>query len=548
MYKLLVVDDEPQIVEWLYELFENEKSMELDVYKAYSGFEAIELLDKTRMDIVLTDIYMPGLTGLQLLDEIRDRWSHCQVIFLTGYSEFNYVYEAINKDCVSYILKTEDDEEIISAVRKAIDKVVVSTKNEEIIKKVKQQMQSALPLMQREYLNGIIKFGISAPELNQKSLDELEIPLRLDKPVIIVLGYISEIPERISTIERNKQISTIKMMIKEYLPEYLSSICVEYEYSTLLYIAQVDDESNKNIVKIKNALEIIQAACRTAYNILISFIIGNEFIGWNDIPQKISYLKQLLYFSSGVGNQMVITEKSFQQVLSSKKYFYKEDVGKSASQLNKIDLLGSYLERGQKDEFFTLFFEILDCLKNINSMNNPEALEIYYSVSLCLLSYINRWRLLDILAFRTGIYKLTRVEEHQSWKDAVAYLRQVAEELFAIQRSHQEKAVEDSISYLQNYIQDHYGEDLSLSRLGDLVYFNPSYLSRLFKQATGMNLSDYITDVRLIHAKKMLAETDVKINEIAVKVGFGTPTHFGRIFKKITNMTPQEYREKVYIQ
>jgi two-component system, response regulator YesN len=107
MYRLLIADDEEIIVNGLYDIFSNLENLELDVYKAYSGEEAIQWLGRTRIDIALTDINMPEIDGLQLLDEIKKRWSWCRVIFLTGHSEFNYAYKAIQYSNVRYLLKTE---------------------------------------------------------------------------------------------------------------------------------------------------------------------------------------------------------------------------------------------------------------------------------------------------------------------------------------------------------------------------------------------------------------------------------------------------------
>lgn len=95
MFRLLIVDDEEIIVNSLYEIFNSLPEIELDVYKAYSAQEAIDWLSRTRIDIVLSDIMMPEIDGLQLLEEIHKRWPFCKVIFLTGYEKFDYIYGAL---------------------------------------------------------------------------------------------------------------------------------------------------------------------------------------------------------------------------------------------------------------------------------------------------------------------------------------------------------------------------------------------------------------------------------------------------------------------
>ena len=175
------------------------------------------------------------------------------------------------------------------------------------------------------------------------------------------------------------------------------------------------------------------------------------------------------------------------------------------------------------------------------------ALEQYSSIALVLLSYINRWNILEKVAFRIGIHKLMRVDEHESWDDAVKYLYDLGSILFEIQEQEQEERAQDVIGLIQKHINDniHIQDELSLIRLADLVHFNPSYLSRLFKQVVGMNISDYISDIRVKKAKQMLENPGIKISSVAESLGYGTATNFTRFFKKMTNMTPQEYRDFV---
>ena len=98
MHSLLVVDDEPLITDGICDLFVNNKTLELDVYAAYSGTEALRWMEKTKIDIVVTDISMPGMSGLEVQSRIRQLWPSCKVIILTGYDEFNYIRSAMRQD------------------------------------------------------------------------------------------------------------------------------------------------------------------------------------------------------------------------------------------------------------------------------------------------------------------------------------------------------------------------------------------------------------------------------------------------------------------
>lgn len=108
-----------------------------------------------------------------------------------------------------------------------------------------------------------------------------------------------------------------------------------------------------------------------------------------------------------------------------------------------------------------------------------------------------------------------------------------------------EKRSMASIQKVQDYVLNNLGENLSLNSLADMVYFNPKYLSRLFKQATGSNLSDYIYDKKLARAKELLRQSHIKVHEIAKAVGYSSGPYFTKFFKKGASMTPQEYRDSI---
>ena len=115
MRRVLIVDDEPIIVQGLVSVL-SESGLDIDLYSAYSGEEALALLSETRMDIVISDVHMPGMDGLQLMSRIREDWPECRVIFLSGHSDFDTIYRAVQGDAVTFLLKTEGFDRIITTL------------------------------------------------------------------------------------------------------------------------------------------------------------------------------------------------------------------------------------------------------------------------------------------------------------------------------------------------------------------------------------------------------------------------------------------------
>jgi two-component system response regulator YesN len=140
--------------------------------------------------------------------------------------------------------------------------------------------------------------------------------------------------------------------------------------------------------------------------------------------------------------------------------------------------------------------------------------------------------------------RLSQFDAGEPWETYEAFFRRLFQGWFAFKTDERQESSGRLILELQEYIRENLSGDLSLTRLGDHVRLNPSYLSRLYKQLTGMSLTDYISEVRIETAKKLL-HTNMKIQDIAEAVGYYSGTAFARFFKKHLNMTPQEYRDAI---
>lgn len=556
MYRLLIVDDEAIIADGLYEVFQSLKHLELDVYKSYSGSGALDLLNRTRIDIVLTDIRMPGMDGLQLLEKIHNSWPKCKVIFLTGYNEFEYVYSAIQYEGVSYLLKTEGYGKVINAVEKAILDIEKALKAEEILLRANEQLGTTVELLQKEYFSGIIRGEFSVNEINQRQFDELGIPFQVESNIIMLLGRMDDLPKGISYSEKSRQLYSIKLIAEQYFSSHLNSAHFIDENTNLIWLLQpnkekvsIEDENkliwNNMITFIKGNVELIQATCKEAVGISLSFALDDSPVKWEEVSDRFSMLKMLLNYRIGEGAGMLLTDKSLLE--KDLQLLEESSLEKLHVKQFTLDILGDYLDHGQKSDFNRILDELTNNLKEIKSIHFTPAQELYYSIALVFLSYINKWNLTEKIAFKMGLHKLMQIDGHETWNNAIEFLKNLGDVIFDIQDFEQKKRAQDAIRRVQKHISDniHNPDELTLIKLADLVYFNPSYLSRLFKQVTGANISDYIWEVRIKKAKLFLEDASIKIHEVAEAVGYGSPTNFARFFKKFAGMTPQEYRDSV---
>ena len=166
-------------------------------------------------------------------------------------------------------------------------------------------------------------------------------------------------------------------------------------------------------------------------------------------------------------------------------------------------------------------------------------------MSLMFVTYINRFpELLDLLSDKLDYSVIANNCLGLSYDEAFNLFKETAEKVFSHQHEDQERSNRKLIIEVQDYIQRNLSGDVSLIKLAEIVYLNPTYLSRIYKQFTGTNLSEYIFNLKFSKAKSLLKDSKKKVNEIATEVGFESAAYFIRTFKKNAGMTPQEYREK----
>jgi two-component system response regulator YesN len=208
---------------------------------------------------------------------------------------------------------------------------------------------------------------------------------------------------------------------------------------------------------------------------------------------------------------------------------------------HKADILEAHLEAGRENEFMEELEQMSEFVLTVDDLHQHAA-QAYYSIALVLYAKLTRLGLQDPTGERG---KLLDLEGHDSMKEAFRYLRRTAEDIFAFKRMDERGKTAHVIDRVCQYIEEHLDQDVTLVHLAERYYFNPSYLSRLFKQERGINISEYIEKCRIRRAKELLKEGDLKVRDVAPLVGYDAAHSFTRFFKKATGLTPQEYRDNL---
>ncbi len=554
MYRMLIVDDEEYVADGLTEFFKSQNEIELDVYCAYSGEEAVNWMNRMRMDVVLTDIQMPGLNGMELMKIIRRNWPFCRVIFLTGYVEFNFVYQAIQYPNVKFLLKTEGYQKILGAVREAVSEIERSIHIESLIRQTEQQMDQARDFLQRDYILGLIQANNPTDDVKSQ-LQRLGIKLDADAPFFFILGKIYKAEDGIPYTDRVRLLCSAGLVVSSHISAITPSVFVlddrYYVLALVQFVQPVEkgdgdcrgsllDQSNL----LRGCLELVQRECLKSIGVGVSFILSKEPVQWENIFSQYRRMQQILTYRSDAGNELILSDDYLGGLMSAPK---------DSAQQRRIyacardrDVFQSCLEKGEKANCIQVMDRILsNVCGGENGFSKRYREEVYYSVALVLLSYINRYGLEERLIKFIDLEKLMQYESHASGEEAVKYLKSLLGVILDVTEKSKKETISHEIDFLKDHIANHLKDDLSLVCLAELMHFNPTYLSRMFKLETGEKISDFISRLRISQAKSMLRRTNVRIQDVGEAIGYHSTTNFIRFFKKATGVTPKVFRDTI---
>ena len=551
MYRMLVIDDEHHVVDWLYRLFTALDEPEIDVYRAYSAYQALDLLERTRIDIVLSDINMPGKNGIELMETIYRNWPHCKVILITGYNEFDYAYKAIKYNAVDYILKTEDDKEIIEAVRKAIKKLENGLMESHLLEKVREQEGMLKYLIRMKVLFDFKnKYGKGMIPDSEESIYH-ETGFNPGNPVLLAYGVLDELQMNPGSYEYIRTLYGINLIFENFLPEYSCCILDLGPFEILAIIQPLDPNhsfvsddilsKNKIVAFIGEMLDMVQTSCKSVLDTTISIALNGQFVEWGKILDTTGQIRMYLRNLAKQKKSILVKNVDLPQTSGGLIGDEKVTQKKAFSERESLNMLSLYLKRGQKSEFMEILDRITRDMSQTSDMDNLHSTETYLSITLIFISYFEE---MGECRYPEGVdmMRLMCISGYKNWEELICCIRRMAEEIFSMQSEFVKQIDEKMLLEIKEYVLANISQDISLNDIAEYMFYNPSYLSRIFRQTTGMKLFDWIMDIRIKKAQNLLVSTGMSVNEICTMVGFKNPQHFATVFRKNLGMSPSECR------
>lgn len=207
--------------------------------------------------------------------------------------------------------------------------------------------------------------------------------------------------------------------------------------------------------------------------------------------------------------------------------------------------LTAALEHLNRSAFFSELEPILEEIRHIRSRHNIHAKEIYLTLSVTYLNYINQTGLYEKLPFELALSPLTNMEEYATWEERADYLYRLGEAIFKVSERTNLSEVAELIARVEKIVDENIENGINIAMVAEKVFFNTYYLSKLYKNAKGINLSEYISNKKMQRAREFLADPCIKVQRIGERLGYSSPANFIRSFKNSYGITPNEYRRNI---
>ncbi|OPJ58393.1 response regulator [Clostridium oryzae] len=526
MLKMVIIEDERLEREGLVDYFDwSSFGIEI-VGTASDGIEGIELAEKERPDIIITDIKMPGMSGIEMCKEIRKFLPNTKIIILSGHDDFNYAKEAILFKTNAYVLKPIVDEEMLNAIQRVVKECTFEQEkiNEQI--HTREKLKKEYGRAKQKLFNDLLEGVLDKKELRERML---YYGVKYSEKNKFVVVYISFKDNRLESPEQF-QLEFLKNLEKYAIfSEYRTKkeMCTILKFESEYYDTQIDNVINY----------LIELCNKDTFNAITA--IGSRVDNLYDIDKSYKCADEALTYAEFWGLSGVIRYKDVVE----KNKVSNEDIGKFIIQGNKFSkLLVHDVSSGdceKVDEDLEQMFDYIAANRKMSVDYIKNYLQnVIYEIS--LLKYNLNRKSEDAIEVPSDSDSVLQLKSLQLIKK---YVHEVFNNVLAILEDKRKNKDENVIKNIVNLIENRYMEDINLKVVAAEMFFSPNYLGTIFKKFTGKSFNDYLTECRMDKAKELLTKTNKKVSRVAKEVGMSNTSYFCIVFKHTYGMTPKEYQE-----
>lgn len=499
MYSLMIIDDEPIVREGIKHIIPwQEHGFEL-CSEGMNGEDGLEKIIKHQPDLVLVDIRMPGLDGLEVIKRTREMNINTKFIILSGYSDFEYAKSAILLEVVGYILKPIDEEELLSYI------LSVKVKLDQNKDLSKYHIQNEKKARQGVVYNML--FSRQNEEELMEYIELYQLDYSFDQYCVAILEQRGEEKQEWEQICKNMTKGIVEfdyLIIKNLL------LLIIKDMPNADVVHQLTENNNKSRYLGKEGLQIaVGQNVRNFYDIQFSYEMA-----------RFLHDKQFLY-----------EEEIIISLATMKKWKVKEEK-------NIVKRLCDYIEIGNVSATKQIIKEYGEYCKYQMYDETKVKISLIHHMILLNTTLEGRYKLSGKLDTQKVLEQLKNAE---SLKKVLEYIESYCESLYHVLET---TGKDNVVKRMYAYMEKNYNQELKLEGMAKMLNYNNAYLGKLFKKEMGDSFNNMLDEIRIRNAKKLLLETDDKVYEISQQVGYSNIDYFYSKFKRLVGVSPKEYKNR----
>ncbi|MCR4924340.1 MAG: response regulator [Lachnospiraceae bacterium] len=529
MYRIMLADDEGIVIDSMKFIIEKEFGSSCEVEFAKTGRSVIELAERFKPDIAVMDIQMPGINGIDAMKEIKRFSSGTVFIVMSAYDKFDYAKEAIKLGVLEYINKPMDRMKIVSVLKKAMARIDAEREKRSNELLIKEKLETVEPIIE----NGLI-YDILLQEHFEEDIESYRTILGMDEDYGYMLAIVSGDSQEGnhmtnavgSSVKLSGKYKEIREGVKEYFYCKIGNVMAN-KIAVLIPYSSSKMEYNDRNALIERARELVRYLRKKTD---ISFRIG---IGGVKPLKNLgeSYKDALSALIESTGT---IAHADDLPLNCDYEEDYPIDLEKPLFEaVSKGDVNGAVTIAGKYADWM--------CKRSADGDLMAMRLKVLefslYAEHLMFLNGGQTYRYNSRSNYLPEIMALENADELKSW-----FVTKIAAAAHNVRNNREEKST-DIIKTAKSYINENFASDISLDDVSRVVNISPYYFSKIFKEESGFNFIEYLTNIRIEKAKELLKESDYSMKEICSKCGYTDPNYFSRSFKKNVGVTPTEYKE-----
>jgi two-component system response regulator YesN len=515
--KVFLVDDEIEIREGIRERVNWQEEGFEYCGDAPDGEIALPLIEKMQPDILITDIKMPFLNGLDLSKIVKEKFPNTKIVILSGHDEFEYAREALRLSVDEYCLKPLSSKDLLEVLHRVAAKL-----NE-------QQLQQSSKMGKDNFLNELCLGTLTSIEAIEKAA-EYQMELISSYYAIMVVNFNTDL----QTSGKG-----IRVLIKSI--EVMINRLIESKKQTTYHLFQKSLKEAVILIKGEdtNVISELCSLIRDQCYIKEDFRSFIQSIGIGSTKERIQGIA-LSYVEADADN----SDQSVLRVLIPVSSSGSNESALTAAQFDRSKLI-EFFKYGSSSQIAEFTKQYTECI--FQSSSHSQLFSYYFMMDVAVTSihFVSQLGG-ECQPILESLYKKEiLIKDNRTAESIIQFTKEIIEIVISFRSSSQAK-YHDTLHKAKLYIQRHYADsEISLHSVASYVNVSPSYFSKVFSQETGQTFIEYLTEWRILQAKELLKMTQHRTYEIAYMVGYNDAHYFCNVFKKATGQTTKDFRNEL---